>query len=162
MERFWLWLGGGGTPRTIWKIFLMILGTQIAVWIWLFFVYYFGLIHFLPAQEYPPSVTWADIVILAPLMEEVMFRLFPIMVISSAGFSPVAERRHYLFWGIASSVIFGIMHGSLASILVQGVGGLALWTLFLYASRLAKDPVRGYLSAAVFHALHNLLWYLAP
>jgi membrane protease YdiL (CAAX protease family) len=62
--------------------------------------------------------------IFAPLWEEAVFRYFPIRWAFSMGnmLTPMI---------VMSSMIFGIMHGSILNILFQGVGGLIISWVYL-------------------------------
>jgi len=69
--------------------------------------------------------------ILAPLWEEAVFRVLPIKVAQVLGKKDTSNSNLLLWTCIASSIIFGIGHGSVFNILLQGVGGLLFSWLYL-------------------------------
>jgi membrane protease YdiL (CAAX protease family) len=80
--------------------------------------------------------------IFAPLWEEAVFRYFPIRWAYSMGnmLTPML---------VMSSMIFGLMHGSILNILFQGVGGLIISWVYL------KNG--SYWWAVLSHALWNIM-----
>ncbi len=88
-------------------------------------------------------------VILAPLFEELMFRVLPIELLRS--FSK--NYKSSLFPVIlGTNAIFGVLHGNYFNILIQGVVGVALSWVYI------KN--KSYWSAVSLHALYNLTWFL--
>lgn len=83
-------------------------------------------------------------VLLAPLIEELFFRHFPIQIIKATG-------KKELLWPtiLFTSALFGIMHDGYPSILLQGVGGLLLSIVYI------KNNY-SYWSSVALHAMWNL------
>lgn len=58
---------------------------------------------------------------------------------------------------IGSSVLFGLVHGGFANILLQGVGGLLLCLQFLYFGGAEKDFFKATLATTITHTLVNTI-----
>lgn len=78
-------------------------------------------------SDYPILNLFLVLVIIAPLIEEVIFRLLPITVVQ--GLTP----SRFVLWAVVllSSIIFGFLHGSWQNIFIQGVGGIIFSRAFL-------------------------------
>lgn len=81
-------------------------------------------------------------VIVAPLCEEFMYRLLPIRVVKKY----TSDMRIIWLVIMLSSTLFGLAHGSLANIFVQGATGLVFGWIYLKG---------GYWAAVLTHALYN-------
>ncbi len=111
----------------------------------------------------PPSIGMVFFLacVLAPLWEEVAFRVFPIFLARKLTPNEPIEwcassgadrgRLSFLFWACCfSSIIFGLMHGSVINILFQGMGG------FLFSWLYLKNNC-SYWSAVAAHGLWNFM-----
>lgn len=123
--------------------------------IWTFFISilfgYLGSSNFIHSSyqfEKEPlrsTIFWSCI--FAPLWEEAVFRHFPLMVISSL--RKKARRKLLIPTIILTSIIFGLLHDGVPSILIQGFGGLMLSYVYL------TNKKQGYIWAVASHALWN-------
>lgn len=82
--------------------------------------------------------------IMAPLWEELVFRNFPLKIIKSTGKNDLIIST-ILF----TSIIFGLLHQGVPSILIQGVAGLVMSGLFIKNNW-------SYWSAVALHAVWNI------
>jgi membrane protease YdiL (CAAX protease family) len=91
------------------------------------------------------------LVLFAPFVEEAIFRLLPIAVISALA---VANRRDAICAVVIviCGIIFGLGHGHPMNVLLQGVGGIGLGLLFL-ANR--PSNVAAYFSCVLAHSMLN-------
>lgn len=96
-----------------------------------------------PSSIIAPEVFYSCL--FAPLWEELAFRFVPISIARRAG------REVMIPVIVASSIIFGILHGGYLNILIQGVGGFALSLVYIRNGYC-------YWSAVAAHALWN--WML--
>ena len=99
------------------------------------------------------------------LIEEIGFRWMPMVLFLSLRKNTLKiEKYEILVIVIISSIIFGYLHGNKYNILIQGVGGLALFLVFLrslYKERMknvekSKDLFKPLLSSTTFHLLFNI------
>lgn len=117
--------------------------------------------------------------LLFPLMEEMIGRWLP-MLLLFAVLNPImrksdlhkdkylkTERYALLVLVVLTSAVFGLLHGNVYNLLLQGVLGLNLIIIYLRALFIQRD--RGLRSglqllplgeAALFHILQNMSWYL--
>lgn len=97
-------------------------------------------------------LSWALTVFVAPLVEELIFRDWPLTRVQATVVrDPSREAlnaRYLLSTVFVSSLIFGILHGSIFNIFLQGFGGLVISWVYL-ANR------NSYWSAVTVHALYN-------
>lgn len=77
---------------------------------------------------YNPVVVFFWAVIMAPCWEEAIFRYFPAKLAQSIDSGD--RNRFKIAIIIFSSIIFGLVHGSVLNILIQGVGGLFLFWIY--------------------------------
>lgn len=80
----------------------------------------------------------------APLWEEVVFRYFPLFLVSKL------SKDYKIPVILASSAIFGLCHGSVTNIWVQGVIGLVLASVYI------KNGYH-YWSSVILHFLWNYM-----
>jgi len=66
--------------------------------------------------------------IFAPFWEELVFRYFPAKL--AKAIDPGNKHRFMIAMIFFSSIIFGLAHGSVANIIVQGVGGMFLFWIY--------------------------------
>ena len=89
-------------------------------------------------------------VVLAPLIEEHLFRCFPLFFLICF---PVLDKRasaRLLLEGVLfSSILFGLMHGSAWNVALQGVMGVVLCWVYLKNNLSRWSPI-------IVHALYNL------
>ena len=87
-----------------------------------------------------------NLLIASPMVEEVLFRLLPIGIVSRIW----GKENKIVLWSviIISSVIFGLIHGSWRNIFLQGSVGIVLSMAFLKG---------GYLSSFIAHSYCNFL-----
>jgi len=120
-----------------------------------------GVIIELPPGPHLSAVpSLMDLVVWAPITEEALFRLLPLTLIL-INRRLLAENFRRVTWIaliVVCGCLFGLAHGSLPHILVQGVGGLILGLLFLAN---CKTPLHAYLSCVACHSLFNLTVVLA-
>lgn len=164
MRKFWKWLGGNpARPRSLASITKVVLAALIVDLCWTCFMD-FVLIYIvnIPQGLSREMPTLWELLIYAPTLEEFIFRLLPALVILVIMETMLIDdyqtmkREVFLWAAIISSAIFGIIHGSFINLFFQGVGGLVLWVVFLYGSRMGKDLFRGYASSVALHSLYNL------
>lgn len=93
--------------------------------------------------------------ILAPLVEEFMFRHFPLQTLKLIPFPNESSRtKAIMLVVLMSSLIFGLMHGNgWDSVLIQGVTGLGFSYVYL------KNNY-SYWSSVITHSLYNLMCLL--
>lgn len=87
--------------------------------------------------------------IMAPLWEESVFRYFAIRV-GQLGDKLMGQSWLLFPMILVSSIVFGILHGSVLNILFQGFGGLVLCWLYLKNGN-------SYWSVVITHALWNFI-----
>lgn len=88
------------------------------------------------------------ICILAPLIEELVFRYAPLTIAKNAG------RKYILPTMIISSFIFGVLHpNSPSPLLMQGVAGFILSCIYLKNNN-------SYCSAVMVHFMWNFFFYI--
>lgn len=96
----------------------------------------------------------------API-EEMIFRYFPSLIIFGLFGIKNSKNMLLVIMGVlVSSAIFGLVHGSINNIFIQGVAGVEFWFVFLYSSRMFKDPEVGIISSSAIHFLSNMLIWL--
>lgn len=89
-------------------------------------------------------------VVLAPLWEEAVFRYFPLSIAKGV------DKKYTWPIVVLSSIIFGLAHGSVINILIQGVSG------FLLAGVYIKNGF-SYRSSVCYHALWNgMVMFILP
>ena len=97
-------------------------------------------------------LSWVFVVLVAPLTEELLFRDWPLTRVQATVVrDPTREAlnaRYLLSTVLVSSLIFGLLHGSIFNVFLQGFGGLALSWVYL-ANR------NSYWSSVVVHVLYN-------
>lgn len=86
--------------------------------------------------------------ILAPIWEEYVFRKFVFDIFIRHG-NEEHKKRYMLHAIVFSSILFGLAHGSVANLLMQGVGGLILWYVFIQGGKY------GYWWSVISHSLWN-------
>lgn len=110
-----------------------------------------------PLYDAGPVFLFFMMCILAPLWEEVIFRVFPIKFARILEFSvranekivkQLSQRHIMLLFVVVSSIIFGIGHGSIINILFQGISGLFMCYLYIKNGD-------SYGSTVVYHGLWN-------
>lgn len=106
-------------------------------------------VEFLAQQSILSSVFFGCV--MAPLWEDAVFRG---AVISRTQALFPGDNRQLIYAIIVSSVVFGILHGGVVNVLIQGVGGLFLSYVYLKNGNCI-------LSAMIMHSLYNLVIILA-
>jgi len=82
--------------------------------------------QFFPAFKHPFLIDFFFACIMAPIIEEVLFRMTPISILKASG------KKELIIPGILfTSIIFGLMHDGAISILLQGVFGLVASMLYI-------------------------------
>lgn len=127
------------------------------------FVYAFAaflLLQYFGVDIPPPSRGKVDIVWYTPfslfisvLFEELAFRLFPLVI---------AIQSEWPTWGIllvaaVMSAIFGLLHGGIPYVFVQGVFGFAYSILFLKCGGLEKKYIKALSVTVAIHFLWNAI-----
>jgi len=90
--------------------------------------------------------------IMAPLWEEIVFRYFPLRLAQAIekAVAPEQPKINLVLPAVMfTSVIFGLVHGSVFNILFQGVSGILLAWVFLKNN--------SYWSAVILHSLWNTM-----
>lgn len=118
-------------------------------------------VEFPATRELPPLP--AELVFLAPfvllvvaLAEEIFFRLPLAWAIKVFG-----ESKWTLVSAVALSTAFGLAHGHVLNIFVQGVSGLILCAIFLKCGGLQKKYFKALATATLAHAFCNTLLLIA-
>ena len=84
--------------------------------------------------------------IFAPLWEELLFRFLPLEAVRWAGHWGKRMTLPIIF---ASSIIFGLLHGAVINIIIQGFGGLLISWVYISGGR--------YWGAVATHVLWNTM-----
>jgi len=137
MEKLLTALYAPGGNLTFWQKFKNLLYIFALNIIWIGFVFsFFAWLQpnadIRTLLDIPPIETlmWNPIAVFwwsccfAPGWEELCFRYFPITL--AKAIDPKGKTRIMLATILFSSIIFGLAHGSVANIAIQGVGGLML------------------------------------
>lgn len=137
-----------GSPSTLFwdKIKNVVFGFAI-IYFWVLLVVTF--LDFLntPAQVITPQVSFFFSCIMAPLWEEVIFRLMPITLARRF------DERLLPIVVVSSSIIFGIGHGyGIVSILIQGMMG------FIFACTYLKNG--NIIYAMLLHSAWNIYCFI--
>lgn len=99
----------------------------------------------------PPQYLFFFAVIFAPLWEELAFRVAPIRLMKILG-----GKKTLPYVIVLSSIIFGIGHGGVENIIIQGISGLFLAGVYI------KNGY-SYWSSVAVHAMWNfMLMYGLP
>lgn len=93
--------------------------------------------------QHPVLVMFFFSCIIAPFIEEILFRVWPIQVIKATG-----KKELLLPTILFSSIIFGLLHNGSQSILLQGVFGVVVSILYI------KNNY-SYWSIVALHAIWN-------
>ena len=152
IERFMNWL----KRQKFWKVFLMAWGFLL---VWDFIV---GGILYLSGAEFSQHVAknedlffnslfFLPMTTLSALLEEIIFRWGPMLVLSfvllwlyrsgrltKERFFKV-EKYAILILTIVSGIVFGWVHGSVWNVLIQGVGGTLFLLLYLRIFFIRRD-----------------------
>lgn len=101
-----------------------------------------------------PIMSWffLSAMILVVLTEEILFRLIPIFV--STKIWRVDKKVIYVV--LASSLVFGYLHGNLINILIHGVGGVWLSFIFLKCGGFQNRYLKGLTASFLTHLTVNL------
>lgn len=121
-------------------------------WVWLSAKYQLDVLSYLAVSKLTKGAMAFLIVVAAPLIEEIPFRWWAIThAQTSVNGDPgrAKDKSRYLVSTIfLSSVIFGVLHGSIFNVFLQGVGGLILCWLYLRNGN-------SYWSCVFAHAFYN-------
>lgn len=142
----------------------------------------FGFVMYFIASTYPetygdysanvdrleyPFYLLVLIIPFAALAEEILFRFFPFLIVFElcAKFD-IRPKVPVLLVSIAASFLFGVLHGNILNVFVQGTAGLVYTYIFLTFS--TDDPFmgtlegneilklnRGLMASSVMHTLSN-------
>lgn len=97
----------------------------------------------------PLFMLFLDCVVIAPLWEEAVFRLVPLLLVQRITKNKIA----LIVVVLASSILFGWVHGSIYNIPLQGLIGLLLCWLFLRNNN-------SYLSCFAMHGIRNSISFI--
>jgi membrane protease YdiL (CAAX protease family) len=86
--------------------------------------------------------------VVAPLIEEVIFRLLPIQIARRIFAEKFEDFKYYFV--VLLAVIFGGMHGWIGNVFIQGVGGVFLGWVYIRNGY-------SYWSSVTVHALWNFM-----
>lgn len=114
----------------------------------------FSVLH--QATKSPQASFWVLLFLVcavAPTVEEMLFRDWPLTRVQAVSILDPAKTlinsRHLVSTVFFSSIIFGLLHGSVFNLFIQGIGGLVLCWLFL------KNK-NSYWSVVLVHAAYNI------
>jgi hypothetical protein len=94
------------------------------------------------------------VVIFTIFLEEIIFRLFPILIAKKVGLTT----RGILIVSVISSVIFGYIHGSMAcKIFFQGVYGFLFCILFLKCGGLRLNGLKAFKASFSAHVIYDAI-----
>ncbi len=101
-------------------------------------------------------------------IEEIIFRTIPMIIILLLSYYyPQKRDKTTIFIVIISCIIFGILHGNIYNILLQGVGGFILFSIFLrgYYKTIGKYSmivavIIATSQSIMFHILWNISFYI--
>lgn len=82
-----------------------------------------------PIYKFPLLIQIFFTVIMAPIAEEIIFRHLPFKVIQTL--NPKDRANLLIPTVLFTSVVFGLMHQGLPSVLIQGVGGFFLACVYI-------------------------------
>ncbi len=113
------------------------------------------------ALQLSRGIPWSsgDLFLLA-LGEEVFFRLMPIAIIVTLcknRMLPEAFMKLLLLVTIYSSVAFGLAHGHVYNILIQGVCGFTWCVIFLKCGGMNGKYYTALLCSALAHTMYNIV-----
>ncbi|MBI2048103.1 MAG: CPBP family intramembrane metalloprotease [Parcubacteria group bacterium] len=97
---------------------------------------------------------------MGPVLEEVLFRLLPTMLLAETLRSQSSEKqrtRSILTIAVISSIIFGLFHGALINILFQGVSGFILFFVFLKCGGYKKQYAHALCASVAVHSSYNAM-----
>ncbi len=111
--------------------------------------------HFVTSR---PAASLFSSVVFAPLFEEAIFRMLPLslaLVLAGLLHDKFAHHGRNLIRAVLFVVcclIFGLAHGSVLNIFIQGVVGLVLGRLYL---RHSDNQFKAYAACVMVHAMYN-------
>ena len=157
MERLWRWLENEACGFKIIKVIL----SALVISLLNSYFWAFALIKIMgyPEPNSPLSgMSTAELfvtgVILAPLIEEMLYRFFPLAIaVNLSG----GRRWLIISTAIVSSMIFGYHHFGWLSLPIQGVAGLILSGVFLKCGGLSGNFTKAVACSITLHALFNFL-----
>ncbi|MCX6736470.1 MAG: CPBP family glutamic-type intramembrane protease [Candidatus Parcubacteria bacterium] len=91
------------------------------------------------------------VMIIPIIMEETVFRLFPVFLAKKLKFS----KKEILVLVAISSAVFGCLHGNAYNIFFQGVSGFLFSLLFLKCGGLQEHYGKAFVSSSASHYLFN-------
>jgi membrane protease YdiL (CAAX protease family) len=98
-------------------------------------------------------------VVVGPLIEELLFRLLPFGALFILAWLTGTRSHRWLVpvtmaLIVQTAAMFGYMHGT-ANILVQGMAGLILGSVFVKYSGFGRNVAKGFTASVVCHAVFN-------
>lgn len=175
IERFMGWL----KRQKTWKVFLLAWGFLL---VWKVLV---GGMFYLMGWEFSQNVyrenpatsnSLIETCIIAPLMEEPLFRWIPMLLLSFVLMrlymtSRIDKERFFsiekyalLVLAIVTSIIFGWVHGNFLNVFIQGVSGLVIMLVYLRVFFIRRDKgirnrwqVVSLAEAMLLHGLTNFI-----
>lgn len=87
--------------------------------------------------------------------EEVIWRLVPL----GLGTTILGRSKYILIIAMISSIWFGIMHGNIFNIFIQGIGGFILCIMFLKCGGFQKKYTKAFLTTSTTHILLNIILF---
>jgi hypothetical protein len=93
-------------------------------------------------------------IVVASLVEESLFRFFPLVLSRIIAKHPLEIT---LLIAVASSIVFGFIHGGIVHIFVQGVLGFIWCILFLKCGGNHDNPLKALFVTWTSHALYNFV-----
>ena len=149
MKRFYDWLQKEAVGKKLVK--------YISYFILFSYVYGNFVIKMLPLHEQPhlgipiASLQFLILLITTVAIEELLFRgplIIPILL--------KWTKRNVLLYALPFSMVFGLMHGGWANVLVQGAEGLYLCILVLKCGGLQGGHIKGFCVAYTAHLLFDI------
>jgi membrane protease YdiL (CAAX protease family) len=100
-------------------------------------------------------------VVLGPIIEEAAFRLLPLGGLTfvlwkiSPRFSSQYDIYPVLLALVVTSIYFGLIHGNMGNVLIQGAVGIIFGLVFLKMSYYGEAPFRGFVASTIIHSVLN-------
>lgn len=97
-------------------------------------------------------VKFIFVLFFAAATEEIIFRVPLIFILDISDYRPLL-----IFGVLASSAVFGFLHGGLVNILFQGAGGVIFSVAFLKGGAINDNLGKGFFIATFTHLLLNVV-----
>ncbi|HOX95918.1 MAG TPA: CPBP family glutamic-type intramembrane protease [Candidatus Woesebacteria bacterium] len=101
-------------------------------------------------QESPKIVSFASLTYRA-FIEEIMFRGLPLFLVLLFDKS----RKYWPIVAVISSILFGLTHGQIGNVFIQGVGGMTFCIFFVAMWKVKKNSLWALVATTFTHAWYN-------